>query len=238
MTEADTSDFFDRQARQDLSSALSRLSGRRVAKIEVEGPLLRSKLAWKIAVYQQALLYRIVSLGAGAVRACEAEDILVGILAARAVIESVSVFQDVVSKIERYLQLEALDEIDNIVMSRMFSTRDREAVEDNPKFKSVNVLTSVEALDRVIPGVLQHYRLLSERCHPNSMGHHQFFATTDKKTGAVTFSVGKRTQSERESAMAGVMLVALVEPLMDRLDSLIMLTAELQHRVSPVKDAR
>jgi hypothetical protein len=37
-----------------------RLSQRRVDRIDVDGPLLKSKLAWKVATYQQSILYRLV----------------------------------------------------------------------------------------------------------------------------------------------------------------------------------
>ncbi|WP_077961220.1 hypothetical protein [Ensifer adhaerens] len=189
-------------------------------------------------MYQQAMLYRLVSLGTGAIRACDSDEVLMGILAARAFIETVSVFQDFISRIERHLDREDLEEIDGLVMGKTFSTRDAEAVRENPRFRSTNVLTSIEALDRIFPGVLRHYNLLSERCHPNTMGHHQFFATTDRITRTVTFSEKKRIRPERASAMAGVMLAIFAEQLMDKLDGLIARTADLQHSINPVAQGK
>jgi hypothetical protein len=51
----------------DFNSTLARLRNRRVDKIDVAGsePLLKSKLAWKLATYQQPVLYRIVMLATG-----------------------------------------------------------------------------------------------------------------------------------------------------------------------------
>ncbi|MBP1875263.1 tellurite resistance protein [Ensifer adhaerens] len=207
---SDGAEISDRQLFGEVKLALSRLSGRRLSKIEVEGPFLRSKLAWKIAVYQQAILYRIVALGTGTIRACDADDTIVGILTARAFIETVAVLQDVATRIERHLGREDLEEIDAIIMAKIFATRDTEMVREEAKLKSTNVLTSIEALDQAFPGVLQHYNLLSERCHPNTMGHHQLFATTDRVTGTVIFSEGKRIGRERDSALTGVMLAIFV----------------------------
>ena len=48
--------------------------------------------------------------------------------------------------------------------------------------------------------------MLSERCHPNSLGHYMFFATLDTETGTVTFSDEKYRQENldcKPSALVG-----------------------------------
>jgi len=51
---------------QKISKTIERLTVRRKTVIAVDGPFTRSKLAWKVATYQQAVLYRVVALGTGA----------------------------------------------------------------------------------------------------------------------------------------------------------------------------
>src|SRR5260370_33921578 len=48
---------------KSFNSALRRLEKRRATKVKKEGPLAESKIAWKIAGLQQALLDRIIELG-------------------------------------------------------------------------------------------------------------------------------------------------------------------------------
>jgi hypothetical protein len=51
---------------RNIDATIERLAARRRTTIEVEGPLFQSKLAWKVATYQQAILYRVVMLARGA----------------------------------------------------------------------------------------------------------------------------------------------------------------------------
>jgi hypothetical protein len=79
---------------QKISHAIDRLAARRKTTIAAEGPFDRSKLAWKVATYQQANLYRVVALGAGARAAWNARNVLVTFLTARALVETVAVFDE------------------------------------------------------------------------------------------------------------------------------------------------
>ena len=46
-----------------VNETLQRLADSRVGRIDVEGILAQSKLAWMAAVLHEAILYRIVALG-------------------------------------------------------------------------------------------------------------------------------------------------------------------------------
>jgi hypothetical protein len=48
-----------------INDALTRLAARRMERIAVEGRFLQSKIAWKVAAYNQAILYRVVALAHG-----------------------------------------------------------------------------------------------------------------------------------------------------------------------------
>ena len=47
----------DKRLVGDLNGSLDRLSGLRAVEINVSGKFLRSKIAWKLATYQHALLH-------------------------------------------------------------------------------------------------------------------------------------------------------------------------------------
>jgi hypothetical protein len=56
----------DKKLVGELNAALDRLSGLRAVEINVSGKFARSKIAWKLATYQHALLHRLVALMDGA----------------------------------------------------------------------------------------------------------------------------------------------------------------------------
>ena len=96
-----------------VNEALQRLSSRRVERITRSGDLARSKIAWKIATYQQALLYRLVSLGSGCALSWNQKNFLCSLLAARALVETAALLLDFENQLARYLSKEDLACIDS-----------------------------------------------------------------------------------------------------------------------------
>jgi hypothetical protein len=143
-------------------------------------------------VYQQAILYRVVMLARGVRLAWNAQNILLSFLAARALMETLAVFDDLEGELSSTAECEDLEATDRLVMNRTFSTRDGELLQDHPELLAINVLTFIDKLEQRygIP-IRNHYNSLSERCHPNSAGHHQMYSTTDRTNGTVTFSETK-----------------------------------------------
>src|SRR5260370_39878600 len=68
----------------ELNASLDRLNCRRAVEINVSGPFARSKIAWKLSVYQHALLHRIVALMDGTAVALNNRCLLSAVLSARA----------------------------------------------------------------------------------------------------------------------------------------------------------
>src|SRR5262245_11537298 len=74
----------DKKLVSRLNASLDRLSGLRAVEINVSGKFLRSKIAWKLATYQHALLHRLVALMDGASVAWNNRCTLSAMLSARA----------------------------------------------------------------------------------------------------------------------------------------------------------
>lgn len=220
---------------QEFNETLVRLRARRVPEIRVEGSLLKSKLAWKIATYQQPVLYRIVMLADGCALNWNARNDLCSFLAARALVETIALVFDFQCELDSLVELKDLKSIDALVMNRTFASRDQEWLKDHPDTKALNVLTFVDRLDkRMLPGVRWHYDALSECCHPNSFGHHQFFGKLDKTSGATTYFETQEDDARLNHVLLGAMLVHLAEISMDRLDKAITEVSKLQHEIDPV----
>jgi len=176
-----------------INKTIERLAARRKASIEVDGPLAQSKIAWKISAYQQAVLYRVVALAEGVRDAWNARRILVSFLAVRALVETIAVFDELERTLVAHISKEDLRAMNALMMNRIFATKDAGLLKGRPEHLAINVLTFVDKLEKRhgIVGLRSNYDSLSERCHPNSAGHHQLFSRTDYDTGTVHSSKGQ-----------------------------------------------
>jgi hypothetical protein len=218
-----------------VNATLAELARRRQGEIRAAGPFGQSKLAWKIASYQQALLHRIVMLTEGAFGAWNAGNVLTGFLCARALVETVAVMTDFARRLQVCLENGDLTGANGLVNNRTFATRDNVILARRPETPSVNVLTLIDKLDAGgLSGVRNHYDSMSERCHPNAIGHHQLFAATDYSARIVKFSATKNILRNFHHILGALMLVEFVENLMDELDEHVAQVAVLQHRLNPV----
>ena len=66
-----------------FNATLETLISRRKSEIAVTGPFVHSKTAWKCAILQQVLLYRVTMLASGCADMWNAGNIVRSILAAR-----------------------------------------------------------------------------------------------------------------------------------------------------------
>jgi hypothetical protein len=214
-----------------FNAVLSRLAQRRVARIAVEGPFHESKLAWKVATYLQPVLYRLVTLADGVAVNWNGNNILCCFLSARAVVETVTVLLHFEEQLNRAMEGMDFAAIDSLVMRTMFATRDEEMLRHNPDNKAVNILTLVEKLDkRLLPGLLDHYGTLSERCHPNSFGQHGIFGVLNHDDGTTEYADPERRPSFFEVFICTLPLLELAESAFHRLDVAVPKLAEAHAR--------
>jgi hypothetical protein len=148
--------------------------------------------------------------------------------------ESVAVFAELERCVALNLRREDLAELDRIAQHGTFASRDPEWIRDHPELTAVNVLTYIDKFDKVAKGFRGHYDRLSERCHPNSMGHNFMFAELDRSDGTIRFSDEVQPENNALSILAAVGVLPLVETMSKRLDEAIIKVADLQHRIAPV----
>jgi hypothetical protein len=225
-----------------FNATLKRLRDRRLQEIAIVGALRKSKMAWKIATYQQPVLYRVVMLASGCAANWNDSNILCSYLAARALIETATVFLLFESDLQELIKGEKIPEIDDLITNRTFSTRDEEMVNLYPDTKATNIQTYIEKLDKKFnkqakgwdAALGTHYNFLSERCHPNSFGQHQLFGIRDKTTNIITYSDRNKSEMHFDHVFAGMTLIHLVESAMNSIDGAILQVSEIQHRLFPV----
>jgi hypothetical protein len=205
------------------NSVLRRLERRRATRIEVKGYLAASKIAWKAAVLQQALTYRTIELAAGCAKMWNLGNVLCSILAARALLETISVTLDFEAKLQDHCKAKNFEEMDNLITTHTFATRDESLLAENPELEAKNVLTYIDRLEKTVPGIRKHYLSLSEWCHPNSYGHYFTFGSLNRDTGTVSFSKLKLHGKDLLNHILAVyLMVGLTESAVSRLDDLIL----------------
>ena len=221
-----------------VNETLQRLADSRVGRIDVEGILAQSKLAWMAAVLHEAILYRIVALGQGAALAWNAGNWLTCFLTARALVETMVLTEDIHDQIEVALVAENLELLGQLLRRQTFASRDEEWLARSPADKATNILTLLDRFSKkVLPQVRKHYDSLSERCHPNRMGHTQMFSTLDTATGTVTLSDAKNEVGNKVAITRALMLLRIFEDRFARLQEQTERIAALQHRLEPIGGA-
>jgi hypothetical protein len=224
----------DKKLVGDLNASLDRLSGLRAVEINVSGEFLRSKIAWKLASYQHALLHRLVALMDGAAVAWNNRCTLSAMLSARALMETFAVMTEFERQVTHLLNEESLGGLDALAQNGIFASRDPDWIKDNPETQAISVLTYVDKFDKRAEGFRGHYDMLSERCHPNSLGHNFMFSKLDRTDGTVRFCDEREPARNGQMILAAVAPLPLVESVSARLDQLIEMVSDLQHRVAPV----
>jgi hypothetical protein len=224
----------DKKLVADLNACLDRLNGLRAIEINVSGPFARSKIAWKLATYQHVLLHRIVALMDGTALAWNNRCILSAMLSARALMETFAVIAEFEARVTVLLAQEKLGELDSLAQNGIFACRDPEWIKEWPGGKAISVLTYIDKFNKHAMGFRGHYDMLSERCHPNSLGHNFMFATLDRSDGSIRFCDEREPQRNAEMIMAALAPLPLVESISAHLDELIVKVSDLHHRIAPV----
>jgi hypothetical protein len=212
-----------------INESLDRLRIQRVASIEVTGPYLESKLAWKIATQNETILYRIVALGESLALLWNARYMLGCSLLARALMETSALLLDFERVLQAEISSQDLRAIDDLVTKRHFATRDKEWLTIHPETEATNILTLIDKLDkRHLPNARKVYDALSESCHPNYLGGHAMFGALDTETGTTVYSDTKIMESNRHAILGCAALMMLDETCFDRLKEHIERVAELR----------
>jgi hypothetical protein len=173
----------------EVNAELEAVAARRVDRTDLlEEPYRRSKIAWKIAQFSNAMTHRFIALAEGVALSWNNSNVLSAVLNARAMVETTAVFWEFGEQFSKYSSALDFGAVDRLAMSYLFSTRDDEILKESPELKARQVLNAIDLIDKtIIPHFRSHYDRLSEFCHPNSLGHRGLFSKLDRKTGMTAF---------------------------------------------------
>ena len=227
----------DQRLVRELNTSLDCLSGLRAVEIAVAGKFSRSKIAWKLATYQHALLHRLVALMKGVAVAWNCRCTLSCMLSARALMETLAIMAEFERRTARLLKEKDLGGLDTLAQNGIFASRDPAWIKDNPETEAKNVLTYVGNFDKRVEGFRSHYEMLSERCHPNSLGHNFMFSALDPTNGTIRYFDEREPARNGQMIFAALILLPLAESISASLDDLIEKVSDLQHHIAPVGGA-
>jgi hypothetical protein len=148
--------------------------------------------------------------------------------------ETIAVFAEFETRVSRFVGKEDLGALDALAQNGIFASRDPDWINEFPDLKAINVQTYVEKFDKQASGFRRHYDLLSERCHPNALGHNFMFAKLDRSDGSVRFTDEQEPQANGQLFLVALVVLPLIETMTANLDHLILKVSELHHRVSLV----
>jgi hypothetical protein len=207
---------------QRYNEILERLMRRRKSEISVSGPFVHSKTAWKCAVLQQALLYRVTMLAAGSADMWNSCNVVCSVLCARALLETIAVSDHIRNELKDLTEARALDAIDELANKQLFATRDSDRIAEGSGHQAVNVLTYIDRMSKKLPDVRHAYEFISEWCHPNGSGHFFTYGEINKSTGDVQFfERAPRVIGIQGHVLTIFMMIAFVELVMDTFDECI-----------------
>jgi hypothetical protein len=207
---------------QSYNECLARLMERRKQSVKAEGVFTKSKTAWKCAVLQQALLYRVTTLAEGCAASWRDKHLLSSMLAARALIETVVLANHVGDELQKFTKSNDLDSTEYLLNSQLFSTKNQALVDEGLAHLAPSIMKFIDKFEKKIPTMREHYEFMSEWCHPNGSGAFFTFGDLNKFTGEVRFSeIAERVRGIQGHIISSFVLLLFMEPTMDRFDAAI-----------------
>ena len=165
-----------------LNAVLAGLQALRQGRVAREGAL-RTRAAWKVAVFSQAALYRVVALAAGSATDWNVRNVLGAALQARGVLEATALLADFDRRLQSLSSAGDLAGIEALVTERGFaSPLDGPAGAGTQPGFDPALINGFDAVARA------HYDALAGLCEAGALGQFRVFGELEKAGTAVTFS--------------------------------------------------
>jgi hypothetical protein len=214
---------------QAVNTVLAQLQERKKATLGRQDDQLASKTAWLVAVFEQAILYRITALAGAAVAMWEARNPLGATLSARSLLESGALVLAVERDLRRLADGGKLAEIDAYMVERAFVTQPGGWIEQARVARPVETLALIDAADQVCAGTRFCYDRLSEIAGPEALGQYAVFGAIDKSGTSVEFrDIESLDPSTFRLILNAARIVVPAAAALESIDALVNKAAELE----------
>jgi hypothetical protein len=210
-----------------VNEALAKLRDKRLTAVTREGAL-QSKVAWKIAVSQQAALYHLVALADGATLLWNAHNPVAAALAARALVEAAAVLAEFSRQLERLVVEANLPAIDALVMSHSFANALEGVADPHSIDGGERIAALLQAGEAALPGATTAHAQLSALADAQASAQFGAFGVLDKTSTAVAFRQAESfDKSVFVQIMNGLQVVASVDIVLATIDTMLPKVAAL-----------
>jgi len=214
---------------QAVNAALEKLQERKVTTLPRQGTLQTSKGAWLVALFEQAILHRIVNLVAGSITLWDARNPLAAVLSARSLLESGALVLEIERQLSQLAESGKLAEIDAYVQERAFVSQPGGWIEQARAARPVDVLKLIGEADRVCPGVRFSYDRLSEIAAPEALGQYAVFGAIDKSGTSAEFRDDESLEpSTYRLILDAARIVVPVTAALEAIDALALKVVEFE----------
>jgi len=134
-----------------------------------------SKTALKAYVIRASLFHRMAELADVAIDLYRRNRLIAALVITRSAFETAALAYHTCKHIEKVVETGKIGDIDETLMKVLFGERLPEA-----EWKSINILTAIDKLDKEAPGVRGLYEDLCEFAHPNWSGAMGAYAKADQ----------------------------------------------------------
>src|ERR1700722_176703 len=174
----------------------------------------KSKLPWKVLLYREALIWRIVELGRSALENFLSERMVSGVVPTRAAVEASAALWYLSAKVDAVVDSKMVGDVDEYLMKLAMGTATGWPETDT----STDVLTMprpikigafLKQVEKDIKGFSHQYGVLSEYAHPNWAGTVLLYSSTNKQKAITDFGKNMRKAENAKAIGVGNLSVAL-----------------------------
>jgi hypothetical protein len=155
---------------------------------------LSAKIPYKALCFREGLIWRAEELGRTACEHYAGGDYVAAIVLTRALAETAAAAWYLKDLIERQLSSGVEMDLDDQMMRLLMGHKN---LADMPQ--AINVLTFLDRVDKLVPGIRKSYDTLSEYSHPNWHGTALAYSENDRERILTNFGRGYRDPSRHAS---------------------------------------
>jgi hypothetical protein len=161
----------------------------------------KSKMPWKVLLYREALIWRMVELSKRAFESFTSDQLVCGIVLTRAVLEVSAALWFLCAKVEAVVDSKVVGDVDEYLMKPATGNAtgwpENSAPGAGAVPRPVKVGKMLEQAEKDIEGFSHQYGVLSEYAHPNRAGTVLLYSDTDQQTAITDLSPRRQHGSYR-----------------------------------------
>ena len=183
---------------QEARSEIAMLSASLPKEVDLLGLSTEYKTGAKVLMLREAIIWRMEELSRNALARLDDNDLVASAMLTRGVMETTAAVVYLDKLVTRGINEGITDDLDDKLTGFLTGSRIWEELGG-----AINVLTMIDAVEKVIPGYRRNYEVLCEYAHPNWSGTHGAYATINKETYTVTLSRGGRSPDNGKNMLGG-----------------------------------